>query len=305
MEFTLAGTGIYRPTGEARGRPVASEEETTSMMAATAAEAALHDAGWNRAGFDILIGTSSVMEQPIPGTAALIQRRIGAGGSGIAAFDVNATCLSALVALDLAVMGVSAGRWNRVLIAGADLPRRAIDPADDELSGMFGDGGAALAVQSGGSHSVLASRFETYGDHAGLCRLEAGGTRLDPFGDHDAFLAAARFRMEGKALYRATARLFPGFVARLLDAADIDSDAIDLIVPHQASRPALDHLAHVIGGPRGRIVDIFDTCGNQVASSLPAALHHARRTGRLQPGSRVLLIGSAAGIGFGGMVIRW
>ena len=43
--------------------------------------------------------------------------------------------------------------------------------------------------------------------HADLCTLEAGGTRLDPAGDRDAFLAASRFRMSGPALYRATARI--------------------------------------------------------------------------------------------------
>ena len=78
-----------------------------------------------------------------------------------------------------------------------------------------------------------------------------------------------------------------------------------MIVPHQASRPAIAHLARVVGGDRARIVDILDGNGNQVASSLPHALHVARTTGRLTPGANVLLVGSAAGIALGGMVIRW
>lgn len=253
----------------------------------------------------MLIGSASVMEQPIPGTAALIQQRLGAGSAGFAAFDVNATCLSSLVALDIAVMGIAAGRWQRVLIAGAELPRRAIDPGSAALRALFGDGGAALAVESGGPHCLLASRFETYGDHAELCTLRAGGTLLDPRADRDAFLAASRFRMAGPALYRATARLFPPFLDRLLAAAGVQVDAIDLIIPHQASRAALDHLGRVLGSAGSRIVDIFDDYGNQVAASLPHALHVARTTGRLTPGATVLLIGSAAGIGLGGMVIRW
>jgi 3-oxoacyl-[acyl-carrier-protein] synthase-3 len=284
------------------GRPRADADETTSMMAAAAARGALADAGWQPNDLDALIGASSVMEQPIPGTAALIGARLGVRGA--AGFDVNATCLSALVGLDLAITGIAAGKWRRVLIAGADLPSRAIDPADAELAAIFGDGGAALAVAAG-AQELLASRFETYGEHADLCALEAGGTRLDPRGERDAFLAATRFRMTGSALYRATARVFPPFLDRLLAAAGVRAADLDLVVPHQASRAALDHLRRVLGVGAERMIDIFDAYGNQVAASLPHALHIARRTGRLEPGMTVLLVGSAAGISLGGMVIRW
>jgi 3-oxoacyl-[acyl-carrier-protein] synthase III len=302
--FTLAGSGIYRPASARNGRPVANAGETSSAMATAAAEYALSVAGWSAADLDVLIGACSVMEQPIPGTAILVQRRLGIGASGIAAFDVNATCLSGLLALDLATTGIAAGKWRRALIVTADLPSAAVDPTDAALGPIFGDGAAALAVEAG-EHRILASRFESYGDHADLCRLEAGGTRVDPRGDRDEFLAATRFRMDGAALYRKTSRLFPAFLDRLLGAAGIAADDIDLIVPHQASGPAIDHLAHALGGSRDRIIDIFAHHGNQVASSLPHALHVAATTGRLTPGSTVLLIGSAAGITLGGMVLRW
>jgi 3-oxoacyl-[acyl-carrier-protein] synthase-3 len=286
MGFALAGTGVFVPAANG-GRPRADADETTSMMAAAAARGALADAGWQPNDLDALIGASSVMEQPIPGTAALIGARLGVRGA--AGFDVNATCLSALVGLDLAITGIAAGKWRRVLIAGADLPSRAIDPADAELAAIFGDGGAALAVAAG-AQELLASRFETYGEHADLCALEAGGTRLDPRGERDAFLAATRFRMTGSALYRATARVFPPFLDRLLAAAGVRAADLDLVV---------------LGVGAERMIDIFDAYGNQVAASLPHALHIARRTGRLEPGMTVLLVGSAAGISLGGMVIRW
>ncbi|KAK0339667.1 hypothetical protein LTR94_033615, partial [Friedmanniomyces endolithicus] len=62
-------------------------------MAALAARDALDAAGWTAHDVEMVIGASSVMEQPIPGTATLIQRRLGIGAAGGAAFDVTATCL--------------------------------------------------------------------------------------------------------------------------------------------------------------------------------------------------------------------
>lgn len=309
MRFDLAGSGVYLPVAEASPgmaeRRAAGAAETGSMMAAAAARAALDAAAWRANEVDVLIGACAVMEQPIPGAAILVQRRLGIGASGIPAFDVNATCLSGLLALDIAVTGLATGKWRRALVVGAELPSRAIDPADAAMAGIFGDGAAALALAADGPQTILASRFESYGDHADLCALEAGGTRLSPHDDLDRFLAGSRFRMAGPALYRATARLFPGFLDRLLNAAGIAADEIDLVIPHQAGAAALDHLARVLGGPRDRIVDIFAEHGNQVAASLPHALHIARADRRLTPGATVLLIGSAAGITLGGMVVRW
>lgn len=327
QSFGIAGSGVYVPrtrvrsdqlderAGRAPGdteermairtRGFAGEDEPSSLMAAEAANAALAEAGWQASDIDVLIAGCSVMEQPIPGTAVMVQRRLGLGKSGLPAFDVNATCLSGYLALDMAWMGLALGRWRRALVVTADVASAALDFSDPEASLIFGDGAAALAVAAEGAHRLLARRFESFGDHADLCRLEAGGTRLSPHRDLDHFLAASHFRMDGPALFRATARHFPGFLDRLLADAGVDRTQIDLVVPHQASAPALQHLQAVLGCGPERMVDIFAEHGNQVATSLFHALHVAIADGRLQPGMRVLLVGSSAGISLAGAVIEW
>lgn len=326
LGFTLAGAGIYLPrmvvtsdeldarhgrpagTSDALGiaeRRYAAPDETSSFMGAEAARAAIGDAGWQGGDIDALIGACGVMEQAIPGTAPLVQRRLGLGGSGTPAFDVNATCLSFLPALDHAVAGMALGRWRRVVIFAADIASAALDHTDAESSAIFGDGAAAVALEAGGSSRLLASRLETYGDDADLCLLEAGGTRLRPLEDPEAFAAGSHFRMQGFALFRATARRFPAFLARLLGEAGITADALGSIIPHQASAGALAHLARHLGGDPARMVDVFAKLGNRVASSMPHALAIARQEGRLRPGSASLLVGSSAGVSLGGAVIRW
>ena len=326
LTFRLAGVGTYeprqvitsdeldrrcgRPPGTAKAlgigeRRYAEPDETSSHMGAEAARDAIADAGWRPGDIDALIGACGVMEQPIPGTAALVQRRLGLGRSGMPAIDVNATCLSFVPALDHALAGLALGRWRRAVIFAADIASAALDHADLECSAIFGDGAAAVAIEAGGPSRLLASRIETYGEHADLCRLEAGGTRVRPEVDLADFLARSRFKMEGGALFKATARHFPGFLARLMDEAQMSLEAIDSVIPHQASAPALAHLARTLGGDRERIVDVFATLGNRIASSLPHALAVAKRRGLLRAGSTSLLIGSAAGISLGGAVIRW
>ncbi|NWM54810.1 3-oxoacyl-ACP synthase, partial [Escherichia coli] len=100
-------------------------------------------------------------EQPIPGNAPLIQRRLGIGSSGITAFDINATCLSFLVALDTLLTGMAVGKWRRGLIVSVDIASAALDFGSPEASVIFGDGAAAVAIEADGLSRLLACRLAT------------------------------------------------------------------------------------------------------------------------------------------------
>jgi 3-oxoacyl-[acyl-carrier-protein] synthase-3 len=325
--FHLAGTGVALPrtriasthldqlVGTAPGwvesrfgiaeRRWAQADETSSSLGAQAAQAALADAGWAAPELDVIVGACGVMEQPIPGTAVLIQRRLGLGMSGITAFDVNATCLSFLLALDTVLNGFAASRWRKALIVGADLASAALDFSDPEASVIFGDGAAAVALSADGPHRLRALQLSTYGVGTEYCRLEAGGTRLRPQDDLADFLARSKFRMDGPGLFKFTARRFPAFLRGLLQAAQCPAGDLHTVIPHQASAPALEYLKRSLPDGPAKTIDIFRHHGNQIAVSLPHALHAARQAGRLEPGSNSLLVGTSAGVSLGGAVIQW
>src|SRR5687768_11541822 len=166
--FEISGWGTYRPRtvvtsgdldarhGHEPGwterefgiavRHRAAPDETSSMMAAEAARAALGRAGCAPASLDAIVGGCGIMEQPIPSTAALVQDRLGLGRSGIPAFDVNQTCLSFMTALDVAAMGIATGRWRKVLVFSSDIASAGLDPAQPKIRSIFGDGAAALVI---------------------------------------------------------------------------------------------------------------------------------------------------------------
>jgi 3-oxoacyl-[acyl-carrier-protein] synthase III len=148
--------GSTRERFKINSRHYAAPDETSSMMATAAAEMALQDAGCTAGHLDAILGACGVMEQPIPGTAPLVQRRLGLGGSGIPAFDINATCLSFLPALDAALAGMVVQGWRRVLIFSADIASAALDHDDAESSAIFGDGAAAVILEQGDAHASLA-----------------------------------------------------------------------------------------------------------------------------------------------------
>jgi 3-oxoacyl-[acyl-carrier-protein] synthase-3 len=325
--FTIAGWGAYRPRQvlssselDARhgmpagwheaefgiaSRHVAGQEETSSMMAAAAAQAALARAGWAEGEFDALIGGCGVMEQPIPSTAAMVQDRLGLGRSGIVAFDVNQTCLSFMAALDVAGMGIATGRWRRVVVFAADIASCGLDPDNAKIRAIFGDGAAALAIEACGEPCGIAgARFVTHGAHHALAQLRAGGTRLRVEEGYAALVAGSHFEMDAFGIFKAAARALPAVIDEALMQAGIGKDALACVVCHQASAPGVEHVRRLFAPGEARVVDLFATHGNQIAASIPTCLAHALDTGAARPGDHVLLLGTAAGISAGAMVLR-
>lgn len=290
-----------------RARNIAAPDETSSVMGAAAAREAIAMAGWDGGAFDVLVGACAVMEQPIPGTSVLIQDALGLGRSGIWAFDVNQTCLSFVTALDIVAMGFASGRFKRAVIVAADIASAGLDPNDRQTFSIFGDGAAAVCVEACAETDgagLLSRRFETYGAGKELATLRSGGTRMRAEA-LDALLEGSKFHMDAFGIFKAAARSLPKLVDDVLAEAGSSRETVDLVVCHQASQPGVEHVRRLMGGDPARVVDIFGTHGNQIAASLPMALVTAYRAGRIQPGAKVLLLGTAAGISAAAMVLRF
>lgn len=291
-------------------RHVAGPDETQEAMAAAAARSALKDAGLELADVDLLLFGAAVGRQPIPATAPLVKRELGGAALAFPAYDVNATCLSALVAMDLAALHLAAGRARHVLVVTCEIASRALPWHDaPDTAGLFGDGAAAFVMSAAGEGRGVGPRFgafhmETFAEGYEACTLASGGTGIDYHTDPEGFARSAYFRMDGKALYRVTAAALPGFLDQLLGRAGACREDIDLVIPHQASPHALAHIIRRGGFAPERVFDRVRTIGNQVAASIPVALNLAAADGRLQPGMRVLLIGTSAGVSLGGAILE-
>lgn len=280
--------------------------EMTADVGADVARAALADAGVQLKDVGVIVNGSGIVQQPIPCTAALIADRLGADARGIPAFDVNATCLSFVTALDVASRMLGPDRPH-ALVVGAELGSPGLNPKHRESYGLMGDGAAAavLSYAPGGPSAILASRMETYADGGAHVGVEGGGTRIPPWKltpeNHDQFL----FRMDGRRLVQFALGVAPDFIAGLLSEAGLTMDDVDLVVPHQASLPALDLLRRKLEIPEARWFVNVERVGNTIAASIPLALHAAVAEGRLRRGQVALLVGTSAGFSIGGLAIRY
>jgi 3-oxoacyl-[acyl-carrier-protein] synthase-3 len=241
----------------------------------------------------------------MPCNAALMQRAIGAGRRATPAFDVNASCLSFLVALDTLAYLVEAGRYRRVLIVSSDIASCGLDWSRLDESGIFGDGAAAIVLGRAGDtdSALIASAFATFSEGAHYCEIRGGGSRYHPSRITEPFPPLTTFRMDGKAVFHLVGGRLAAFAQDLMHAAGVALEDIPVVVPHQASAHALRYTRHRLRLRVDQMVDIYAHHGNQVAASLPSALHEAITSGRLRRGDHALLLGSGAGVSLGGAVL--
>ena len=274
--------------------------ETATWMGAEAAREALDEAGLAPSDLDLIVNASGTPEQAIPDGGPLLQRHLGLGASGIPCFSLHATCLSFLVALDVAATYLRDGRYRRVLVVSSEVASAGLNFAEPESSTLFGDAAAAAVLvptPSGQGSRVEAMRFSTFGQGADFTQIPGCGT-LRPPSAAGADPLDATFHMSGPDVLRMALRTAPAFLEQLRPGLSQGLGDIDLVVPHQASLVGLRAFRR-LGWPEERVVVTLDRLGNCVGASLPATLYEAARSGRLRRGQRFLLFGTGAGFSLG------
>jgi len=180
---------------------------------------------------------------------------------------------------------------------------------------LFGDGAAACVVRKASwreGSALHRAHMETYADGASLTEVRGGGTNF-PFhrvDDRAAPNPAAtrevnHFQMDGPATMRMVLQHGPGFMERLRPGLSSGLGDIAWVVPHQASGLALDAITDALGWPAERMLRTLDRLGNVVAASIPLTLHAGVTSGRIQRGDKLLLMGTGAGLSFGGMILTF
>lgn len=296
---------IERATGVLERRYIG--DETVVSMGAAASRMALEDAGLHVGDLDAIICASTTPQQAIPCTAAFLQRELRAPEGASACFDINATCLSFLFALHTAAHLVAAGVYHNVLICSSEIASCSLNPRERESAVLFGDAAAAAVLtrsQPGDASAVWHALFETYSSGAELTQILGGGSLHHP-NDSTTTSEMNMFNMRGPAIFKQAAILMEPFLQRFFSVLCWEREQINAIVPHQASRHAIEQLSRRLGFNSDQVVLNLATRGNCISASIPLALAEAVYSGRIRRGDRVLLIGTGAGLTLGALALTF
>ena len=296
----IAGYGVCLPKNTVQFKDqtryrVVENEETQLDLAEAAIQAALENANLSIKDIDCLVSASAVGVQPIPCTAALIHERV-AKGLSIPAMDINTTCTSFISALSTMSYLIEAGEYHRVLIVSSEVGSLGLNPKQKESYELFGDGAAAFIFQaSDKDKGVIASLQRTWSEGAHDTEIRGGLTSYQPKEYSEETKTNFMFDMKGKKILLLSARVIPEMFQEFQEKSGISKDAVDYIIPHQASR-ALPLVMDKLGVSKDKYLNIVSEYGNMVSVAVPFGLAYALDHGDVKEGDTIFLMGTAAGM---------
>ena len=296
----IAGYGVCLPKNTVQFKDhtryrIVENEETQLDLAEAAIQAALENANLSMKDIDCLVSASAVGVQPIPCTAALIHERV-AKGLSIPAMDINTTCTSFISALSTMSYLIEAGEYHRVLIVSSEVGSLGLNPKQKESYELFGDGAAAFIFQaSNKDKGVIASLQRTWSEGAHDTEIRGGLTSYQPKEYSEETKTNFMFDMKGKKILLLSARVIPEMFQEFQEKSGISKDAVDYIIPHQASR-ALPLVMDKLGVSKDKYLNIVSEYGNMVSVAVPFGLAYALDHGYVKEGDTIFLMGTAAGM---------
>ncbi|MFU8771726.1 MAG: beta-ketoacyl-ACP synthase III [Anaerolineales bacterium] len=295
-EWIISRTGI-------RERRIAAPDETTASLAADAAIKALSVANLRPIDVDLIIVSTSSPEHIFPASACLVQDQIGAIKAG--AFDLSAACSGFIFALNMATQAIRSGSIENALIIGAETLSRFVDWKDRNTCILFGDGAGAFVLQADDEPGgVLSAVMRSDGSGEDLLSLPAGGSRI-PTSTESVKNGLHYIHMNGREVFRFATRVMVQATRESLEAAGLELNNIQLLIPHQANQRIIETAARGLDYPLEQVVINLDRYGNTSTASIPIATCEAIEQGRLKPDDNVVFVGFGGGLTWGAAVVKW
>ena len=289
-EWIVERTGI-------RQRYIATEGETTSTLAITAARRALEAAGMDAKDIDLIILATATPDQTFPATATKVQDALGCNG-GIA-FDVAAVCSGFLYALGTADSMLRTGMAKRALVIGAETFSRILDWEDRTTCVLFGDGAGAIVLEARDvaedGPGVIDTKLHSDGAHNALLYVDGGPSTTGTVG---------KLRMRGREVFRHAVVNLANVLKETLASSGFEASDIDWVVPHQANARILDATARKLGLPSEKVIVTVDQHANTSAASVPLAFDVGMRDGRIKKGDLVMFEAMGGGFTWGASLVR-
>lgn len=297
---------VLRLTGIAERR-WADESQASSDLGASAARRALEAAGLLPSAIGAIVLSTTSPDMVFPSTACHLQRKLGC--PSVPAFDLAASCSGFLYGLSMADAMIRSGQVKTCLVVAAEVKSRALNAGDADTAVLFGDG-AGAAVLRGESESgrpvrgVLGIRLGSDGTKHHLIRIAAGGSRF-PASAETVSAKEHFLRMQGGPLFRLAVRRLEQAIREILKEFGVDMREVAQLVLHQANGRILSRLTMRLGVPPELVCSVMKHFGNTSSASLPIALDHAVRMGKIGSDDVVLLGSFGGGLTWGAGLVRW
>jgi 3-oxoacyl-[acyl-carrier-protein] synthase-3 len=292
---------IRTRTGISERRILKGEGKATSDMVVPAVLEICKKRGIEPSEIDCMIVATVTPDMVFPATANVVCDKIGANNAW--GYDMSAACSGFLFALTTGASYIESGRFNKVVVVGADKMSAIVDYTDRNTCVIFGDGaGAVLLEPSEDGLGVMDSILKSDGSGRHFLNMKAGGSAKPSSietvtnREHFAF-------QEGKTVFKFAVKGMADVSAELMERNQLNGADIAWLVPHQANLRIIDATAERMGLPKEKVMINIQRFGNTTAATIPLCLWEWEK--QLNKGDNIVLAAFGGGFTWGATLVKW
>jgi 3-oxoacyl-[acyl-carrier-protein] synthase-3 len=292
-EWIVQRTGIHQ-------RHFAAADQYTSDLATEAAKEALKHAEYTASDIDLIVVATASPDYTFPACATVVQKKIG-NTRGLA-FDVAGVCGGFLLALNTADSFLRLRKAKRALVIGAEKFSSLLDMQDRSTCVLFGDGAGAVILEAVDAkdnpdeRGILGVHLQSDGRYGSILNTDGGPSSNG---------IAGCIRMEGKEVFKHAVTKLAESADQTLKLYNLNADQIDWFIPHQANIRIIEGMMKKLNLPLDKVILTVDKHANTSAASIPLALAHAVKEGKVKAGDLILHEALGSGLIWGSALIRF
>jgi len=279
-----------------------------SDLAIPATEQALEAAGLTVSDIDFIIFATSTPDFYAPGSGCVLQEKMGFNEIG--ALDIRVQCSGFIYGLSIAEQYIRTGNFKNILLIGAEVQSTAMNLTDEgrDTAIIFGDGsGAAIISATEENKGILSTHMHSEGKYLKELWLEAPASNAGhPRITREVLDEGKQYlKMNGKEVFRHAITRFPEVINEALEANNLTSENINLLIPHQANLRITQMVQKRLGLSNDQVFSNIHKYGNTTAATIPIALAEAFNEGRIKEGDILVLAAFGAGFTWASAIMKW
>jgi 3-oxoacyl-[acyl-carrier-protein] synthase-3 len=294
-EWIIARTGIQER------RILKGEGLGSATMATEAVRELLTKNKIDPADIDLLIVGTVTPDHVFPATANLVTARLGMKKAW--GFDISAACSGFLYSLSVGTQFIQTGKYEKVIVVGADKMSAIIDYTDRTTCVIFGDGAGAVLLEPSQDETGIQD-FLLHSDGNGFQHLhmKGGGSAYPP--SHETVDKKMHYvYQEGQAVFKHAVCNMAEVSAEIMKRNQLSSDDVAYLLAHQANKRIIDATADRMGIGAEKVLMNIERYGNTTSGTIPLLMWDYEK--KFKKGDNLVLSAFGGGFTWGSLYLKW
>jgi len=292
-------------------RRVVTKEICTSDLCCEAAEKLIKDLNWQKEEIEIVVFVSQTADYILPVSAAILQDRLGLSTNCIA-FDVPLGCSGYVYGISIIASMMKATGIKKGLLLAGDTSSKLLSKSDKSTIPLFGDGGSATAFELDEKADNLLFDLGTDGSGYKAIMIPDGGSRnrinedsLKVVNIEEGISRnACNLVLDGMDVFGFGISQAPKTVNKLIEKFEIDKDAIDHFVFHQANLMMNKMIVKKLKLPVEKVPYSLKGFGNTSSTTIPLTIVTELKESLANNNKDLIICGFGVGLSWGTAKIK-